>query len=295
MRLKSRSSLKSPSRYRPSGDALLAEAAVERLLLRHGCDLEREVIQPSGHTTDFLVRRDGSAFHLHVKWLSAPMQAPRLGPIPRVLRELGEIERPITVALRWRPGAGCTAFRRMVREVTPFLRAARLGDERVARDAKGAIIGSVRVIAPGPRGSRVALTDARVIDHLMAQSIRVERLLRKALVQFMPRAVNVILIASADAADAQAIDLALHGSLEERWDLFPMRGDRIAHGRSDDGFWAPGRSNGSRAVAWLRAGDSPSTRSEPTRRSRRESKLWLRGGSPLSAPTEALLRELFDH
>lgn len=271
--------------FQAAGDALLAEWAVERLLAHHGCRFEREVPQPSGHTTDFLVERDGVSFHLHVKWLAAAAPVARLGVIPRVLRELERLERPIDVAVRWRPGAGCAAFRRLVQAVGPFLMAARVSEERVVRDAHGVTIGSVRVIGPRAQGG-VRVVDARMVERRVSQSLRAERLLRKALAQFMPRAPNVILLVSADPLDADAIDNALHGTIVERWDRFPERGHRVAHGRGDDGFWSLGRASGSRIVAWLRAGDGP-------KRGRR-SALWIRPGRALPGGLDELLRSLFD-
>lgn len=290
---------RAPRTFSAKGDALLAEFAVERLLDRHHCAYEREVQLPNGHTADFHVERDRASLHLHVKWLSAAEQEPRLGPIPRVLRELEQLERPIEVALRWRPGAGCSAFRRMVREVMPFLRAARISDERIVRDANDRAIGAVRVIGPAPRGAGVRLVDARIFDQQTRQAVRVARLLRKATVQFMPRSTNVILIVSADPLDVGAVESALLGSIVERWDLFPARGDRTAVGRADDGFWSLGRSSASRVVAWLRAGDGAeravrraALRTEGRSRAHR-SALWVREGARLPDAVAILLRELF--
>ena len=71
---------------------------------------------------------------------------------------------------------------------------------------------------------------------------------------------------------ADAIEPALLGTPVERWDRFPPRGERVAIGRADDGFWARGRAAGSRVVAWL-----PIDGSAPAR-------VWER--DPVSEATE---------
>jgi len=288
------------SQFRASGDALLAEEAVARLLSQHRCHFDREVPLPTGRTADFRVVRGAARFHVHVKWLSAPAAMPRPGPIPRVLRTLEMVRRPIEVAIRWRPGAGCAAFKRVVREVTPFLLAARVSEERRVRDAQGREIASLRFIGPAARGASLTLIDARIVEHRSRQAQRALRLLRKAAIQFMPRSTNVILIVSADPLDRDAIDVALHGSVVERWDRFPARGERVAHGRADDGFWSLGRSSASRAVAWLRAGDVlPHTAPRASRSDGNEitappaSALWLRDEAKMPTAVIELLQELF--
>jgi len=234
--------------------------------------------------------------HVHVKWLAPePSEtAPRgTGRMPRVLRGLESIARPIELAVRWRPGAGCSAFGRMVREVTPFVRTGRVSEERVVRDARGREIGRVRVLGPRRGTGGVVLVDERLVRHREAQAARAQRLLRKALAQFMPRSVNVIVVAGADPEQTAAIEHALLGSVVECWDRFPPRGQRVAHGRADDGFWSRGRSSASRAVAWIRLpGAAPSSRARH-RDSHPHQRLWLRDGAPLPAPVASLLRELF--
>lgn len=305
---------------RAQGDALMAEHLVAAHLHRAGCDLARDVPLPSGSSADLAVVRDGLRFHAHVKWLShvegrsderggaarsaaaaqgaaaaahrakdadeiREMAPARLGPIPRELRSLQTIDRGIEVAIRWRPGAGCAAFRRMVNQLAPFLRSARVSEERVARDARGQEIGRVRVVAPRIDGARVKLVDERLVERRILQAARGQRLLRKALAQFMPRSTNVIVMVGSDFEQSEALDLALHGSIIEDWSRFPPRGERVAHGRADDGFWSRGRASGSNAVAWMLASGT----GRPTRRV-----LWLRDGARIAAPMRQLLVDLFD-
>ena len=77
---------------------------------------------------------------------------------------------------------------------------------------------------------------------------------------------------------------ALLGTVIERWDRFPPRGHRVAHGRAEDGFWSRGQYEMSTLVAWF-----PIDASAPAR-------VWERspfgtGHAPAPAAA-ALLREV---
>jgi hypothetical protein len=237
----------------------LVEAAVAERLLSHDARFAFEVPTHAGRTADFLVHFQGSAFHLHVKrWRPPPEDRPVRLKVPPRLRELERVRRPFLVGVRW--PSGPRLLSRFVSEATSFLRQASVGDELVVRadpdDPASAIAGGVRVLAPWP-GERVVLTlglDAALDD----ESRTLKRLLRKACAQFMPGASNVIAIcggasAADDARDGghfRIIDQALLGTHVERWDLFPPRGQHVAHGRGDDGFWSGGRFPQSRVVVW---------------------------------------------
>ena len=67
----------------------------------------------------------------------------------------------------------------------------------------------------------------------------------------MPGSANVICVASDTAAACEAVETALLGSVIERWDRFPPRGHRVAHGRADDGFWSGGQCEMSSVVCWF--------------------------------------------
>jgi hypothetical protein len=72
--------------------------------------------------------------------------------------------------------------------------------------------------------------------------------------QFMPGGglTNVIVVASGHGDDVTDFETALLGSHIERWDQFPPRGRRIAHGRAPDGFWHGRRFHDSAFAAWMR-------------------------------------------
>jgi hypothetical protein len=85
-------------------------------------------------------------------------------------------------------------------------------------------------------------------------------------------------------AAGEAVETALLGSVIERWDRFPPRGHRVAHGRADDGFWSRGRCEMSSVVAWL-----PVDGSSPAR-------VWERAAphapDPRDAEAARVLREV---
>jgi len=233
----------------------VVEAAIADRLLNAGSAIEFEVPTHDGRTADFHVRGGGDPFHLHVKrWTPARDDEPLTLVVPGRVRDIERVRRPFLVGVRW--PAAPRSIERFVAEVTAFLAQASVGDELVFRTDDGSntetVTGGARVLAAWP-GDRVVVTvglDAALAD----EARRLQRLLRKACGQFMPRSDNVILVAGGDDADesrdARAFDQALQGSHVERWDLFPPRGQHVAHGRGDDGFWSGGRFPQSRVVVW---------------------------------------------
>jgi len=237
----------------------LAEALVAIHLLRRGCTLRGEQVTPDGHGADFEVIAPQGAFYLHVKRHDTRRHARRL-TISSRLRALERVQRPYVVSVRWHEHTGDAQMQRLVRSASGFLHTARVGDELVVHDDDGTEIGGVLVIAPwdGPHVTLAIGLPTGFID----ESGRIGRLLRRAHRQFMPRADNVILIASAQSEDRDDFEAALLGTIVERWDAFPPRGKRIAHGRADDGFWSSDHFESSRGAAWVRI-HAPFDRLEP--------------------------------
>jgi hypothetical protein len=101
----------------------------------------------------------------------------------------------------------------------------------------------------------------------------------------MPRAVNVVLVATSHDDDVGDFESALLGAHIERWDRHPPTGSRIAHGRADDGFWSGTRHLDSHAACWCRfaPGDSQTT-----------CRLWLRSPVALNPSMTACLTRLFN-
>lgn len=227
----------------------VAEAVLARALLERGCDIDIERPTAGGRHADFHVRRHGGEFWVHVKRVGAPPSlAPEL-PLPPELAALGAIRRPVAVAVRWAAGIDTAGLEDLRSSLEPFVLQASVGDEVVVRSETGTWLGSARIAAPSAGGTVSVRAGA---DAGWESAIpRVQRLLRKAYSQFMPGSANVICIASDTAAACETVETALLGSIIERWDRFPPRGHRVAHGRADDGFWSGGQCEMSSVVCWF--------------------------------------------
>lgn len=230
------------------------EATFAARSLERGCEVEREVPGPEGRTCDFLLRRDGVELAVHVKRLEAIGEVPP-PPLAAWERAIEQMPRGVVASVR-RPARVPEAVGRWLsREIRSFLEHAHVGEERLFRDEHDRTVAQVRVVGPSESG-RVRIVPASATD-LEARVLRFRRLLRRAYRQFLPGVENLILFGSARAAaDAEArialVD-ALFGTPMERWDRFPPRGDRVAHGRGSDGFWEATRHPESRLAGWFAA------------------------------------------
>jgi len=227
----------------------VAEAVLARRLLEAGCSIDIERLTAGGRHADFYVRAATVECWVHVKRVGAPHAIESTAPLPPILKGLSLINRPVAIAVRWSPTAGDEQLQTLRNALDPFVREASVGDEIVVRAEDGAWLGAARIVAPIADGTVSVRTG---IDAGWEAAIpRVQRLLRKAYSQFMPGAVNVICIASDSPAAYDAVETALLGTIIERWDRFPPRGHRVAHGRAEDGFWARGQYEMSSLVAWF--------------------------------------------
>lgn len=246
-------------------------------LMERGCSLRLERPTPSGRSCDFEVTKGDLRFHLHVKRLRGAGSLRLTAPV--ALRRLERIERPFVVLVRWLAEPPIGSTRVIVRQAEEFVRSAQLGDEAVLRDLRGRAVGQVRILARGAdRHVVVALALADAPDDRAA---RMQRLLHKAHQQFMPGGENVILLCAAASGELD-LETALLGTHIERWDRLPPRGERVAHGRADDGFWHERRHEGSRVVGRFEVGADGGYR---------PGRLWLRAGvdAEAVAPIMALL------
>jgi hypothetical protein len=227
-----------------------AEALVARHLVHGGCTLRFEVPTPAGRQCDFHVRRGELEFFLHVKHLSTEHLPMRMLSVSARLRYLERIERPYIVSVQWRDRLSDEQMQMFVHDAGEFIGRGHVGDEHVVRDERGGRLGYCRIVAPWD-GRHVSLTFS-LPQGLGNPSIRMRRLLERAYQQFMPRSLNVILLASSNEEDETDFEDALLGTQIERWDVQPPRGRRIAHGRDDDGFWHGRHFEESSVAGWFR-------------------------------------------
>lgn len=253
----------------------LAEAAFARRMLRAGCTLQKETPTPSGRHADFHIRHPQASFYVHIKrlWVNLPTEQPAL---PAPLCALHDIPRGVDLALTWDGGASPQAIEEMAVQVREFARQASVGDEFLARDHEGVQLGRCRIVGAHPgTHARVQAGDLSAMDEAVP---RAQRLLRRAFSQFMPGAPNVICVVGDNPASHAALEVALLGTMTERWDRFPPRGHRVAHGRAPDGFWAHGRYESCHLACWMPLQDD------------QPGHLWRREGSTGETDVEEVMR-----
>lgn len=258
-----------------------AEALVAMHLLRHRCQLRFEIPTPNGKRCDFEVRSGSHTFYLHVKRLDSAGEhsAQRAASKSTHLRRLERIDRPYIVQVRWHHEPSSAHVRQFNEQAERFIRHARIGDEMIARDEGGEQIGGVRILAPWEgQHVHVAVVPGAIGGGFVDLAPRFFKLLQRAYQQFMPRAANVILICSDHGHDVMEFEHALLGSHIERWDAYPPRGKRIAHGRAGDGFWQGRRVAESQIAGWFHF--------TPTKKSL-QPRLWVRD----AVEVETKLRE----
>lgn len=232
----------------------VAEALIARRVARLGLPIAFEVPTPSGRTCDVDIRDGDVRLCLHVKHLAhGPGKSPRRhARMPAALMSLARHVRRVVIAIEWEPGHSAADLRHAAQDAERLLDRGSVGDEAKLHARDGSVIGYARIVAP--TDSRQTVVIAGIPDRGPLDTA--ERLLRKAYVQFMPKAHNVLVVAGA-ARDSRAFVDALAGAPIERWDRFPHRGERMAHGRAPDGFWS-GRSHpGSALAAWLPLDGAP--------------------------------------
>ncbi len=236
----------------------VAEAVLARKLLEAGCTIDIERPTAGGRHADFHVRRGAREFWVHVKRIATPADSVPAPALPQQLLELSSVRRPVAVAVRWSPAADAVGLASLRDALEPFVVQASVGDELLVRADDGTWLGSARIAAPTAHGT-VSLR-AGADAGWEAAIPRVQRLMRKAYSQFMPGEANVICVASDTAAASESVETALLGTVIERWDRFPPRGHRVAHGRAHDGFWSGGQCEMSSVVAWFPVDDGAPAR-----------------------------------
>ena len=235
-------------------DAALAhEGRLARRLARLGFEVMTNVPTPQGRTCDLVAVSDGLRLHIHVKGIFLDDTSSRRTPLPRALSSLSQVKRRLLVEVAWRQGSRPAQCAHAVLELRRFLLRASLGDEHIVHAADGGVLARCRVRAPH-EGSQVIVV-AGIAPSPELAIARIRRSLRKAHAQFLPGGENII-VAHGPPRSRWLFEQALLGTPIERWDRFPRRGERVAIGRSADGFWSRRAIPESRVAVWEREGTS---------------------------------------
>lgn len=217
--------------------SLLREVLLAKRLSKAGFTVRSEIATQAGRSCDLVAVRGSLILHLHVKCMDADdaLSQPRSPRIPSAIRTLENVDRRLLIEVEWKNGLSSSALRTTADEMRAFLRRASVGDECVVRSRKGEIRGRCRVRSPRDAGG-VSLTSGITDDHRLAVD-RVRRLLKRARDQFLAGGENIIVLFGPRSAK-WIFTQALLGTPVERWDQYPRRGERVALGNADDGFWS---------------------------------------------------------
>ncbi|MDA0296416.1 MAG: hypothetical protein O3A19_03115 [Planctomycetota bacterium] len=234
----------------PRRDAVRCEIEVALRFIEAGSRVRAEVTGPHGRSVDLEVHTRDCIFAVHVKRLQvSPLP---LGPLPIGFDGLASIPRPYLVGVEWL-GSG-EPEGHVLAAAREFLLGARIGDRLVLRNTASRRIGAIEIAAPRPPDPEgtpsIKIVAAGNANHAKALVRRAGRLLRRAYRQFVPDRENVIVLAGGGPSARDVVDRAVLGGHVERWDQFPPRHQRVAHGRNEEGLWQERRFERSHLVAW---------------------------------------------
>lgn len=259
-----------------------AEALVALRARRKGCSIQVEVPTPSRKKCDLLIKREEVELYVHIKRLGGRLPSHHRLKISSRLRILERIQKPWVVKIRWQEWLDDNSMQTYVTAAASFIEQARLGDEHVIYAEDGSELGGVKIVAPNDEG-QVSLVIG-ISGGFIDDSPRVQRLLKRAYSQFMPKSANLTLICTSSMEGLDEVESALLGSYVERWDQLPKKGKRVAHGRSDDGFWKPNQMKESQIVGWFL----------PTpMNGEYQGKLWVRKEASLDSDVVEFAKDIF--
>jgi hypothetical protein len=233
-----------------SGEQLFdtyAEVLVARHLLRQQCCLRVEVCAPSRRSADFEVLRDGLSFFVHVKRLATDGATRKQLDISMRVRSLEKVMRPLVASLSFRWDLRDDEMQLFVKQAKAFLKRGIAGQRTVIKKADGAELGECTIEREWS-GDHVKLM---IVDHAVRSSdsfSRPHKCLSKAYKQFMPNAVNVILVTRGWSEDTEDFESALLGT--ERATVLPD-GTVEKIERLKDGFWSKQEHPESQVAGWI--------------------------------------------
>ena len=269
-------------RLRRSSDEQLfdiySEIMVARHLQSHKCGLRVEVSTPCGRSADFEAIREGLTFYVHVKRLGMDGTTRQQIRISSRTRSLEKINRPFVVSLSFLRALSNTEMEDFVKQAKTFLEQGSIGDRRAFKNQDGVVTGECEIHCEW-KGNHVT----RIVCPPMSSSDafkRCYRQLREAYHQFMPGAVNVILLTGGWGEELEDLEAALIG---------PERASVLADGtvvnleRLPNGFWSRKKHPASEVAGWF----SISSNLETLRFN-----MWHRNDTSLSPAMLELLSEV---
>jgi hypothetical protein len=221
-----------------------AEAVVARHLLQKGCELAVELPTPSGRTADLQVSMGGSRFYAHIKRLNADKESHKDIILLNRLQPLRSIRRPIILSgLFWRIPTDAE-MREVYRQLKPFAERAEVGESIALNDGSGNDIAEFHI-----GGANGGTTLQFVINFgvtVLDENKRLYKKLSEAYKQFMPGALNVILVTSSFADDIKDFESALLGDTYEDYTVTPYK-----KARTNNGFWSADKHPESNIAGWF--------------------------------------------
>lgn len=205
-----------------------SEALMARHLASLG-NLEVEVPNGLGRHADFKFVKDGQTMFLHLKRLNeAKHEQKQGGASSRIFTALNKMPQPFWVTVELFRPLDDQVSQNLTKEIKAFVKAGTVGDSREFCDKKGTRIARSSIHCRH-NGSRV-LT---LISHpfcLSDDNERIAKHLSVAYGQFVPKAVNLIVISASRESSFEDLEPAL---------------------RSRNGFWSGRKHPESRAVVWF--------------------------------------------
>jgi hypothetical protein len=171
-----------------------AEAMVVRHLITHDCEIEVEVPTKNGKSADFKVSKGSDRFFVHVKRLNFDRE---MQHDLNVSTRLGSLERK-GFSFSYNKSLTDDEMQQFYKEASRFAQNANHGESKVIASQSGEHLGECHKTK---HGQSITVYSGKAVD----ESDRFSKKLARAYEQFMPDAINVILLTSAwrDAASIE--------------------------------------------------------------------------------------------